>query len=189
MSTFSKLNEFVYMFYLSSRYMGRTRFEYRDLLWEKMNSSPIEQASIAKLKEDGWQVNSGYRYAGNMGMCNFNDKEIWILPGLDPYVSDKVLCHEVVHAVYGEELSTDIARPDASLDRKRWAKKNNLLVEWTGRRIRSTPILLSDLWKNFNISPRIYDSSSLLATIKVEWQRRQFLFPSLVSDYDFTLMD
>lgn len=129
----------------------------------------------------------GYRYAGYPGVCNFDEKEIWILPDLSAYKTDNAICHEITHAIYGADLSIDMLLPSLDRDEYEFRRKNNLLIEWTSRRIRATPTLLKEIWKAFEIPPRIYDRASLLAM--QELAKPQLIFPSLMQNYSFTLID
>ena len=159
----------------------------KDLLWEEIKSNPIERRDILKLKNLGWKIIFDNRYAGYIGVCDFDEKEIWVLPDLSHWITDKTICHEIAHAVYGKDLSIDMLLPELEKAAFNFRKKNKILIEWTSRRIRATPTLLNEIWKAFDIPPRIYDRASLLAT--QELIKPQLLFPSFFEDYCFTLMD
>ena len=78
-SNWADLNEFIYRNYLSVGYMGRHRFEHRDLLWEKVSHESIERRDILNLRRSGWDIEfkGGDLILGRNpdAVCNFNLKK------------------------------------------------------------------------------------------------------------------
>jgi hypothetical protein len=141
----------------------------------------LSEFQIHNLKRDGWRLS--FENIDQFGLTVFRERIIQINRNLCPYNRDKAIGHEIVHACFGEKMTSDHPLFGKGMD----GLRNNIYVEWIGRNIRSSPTLLSCIWREFSIPPRIYDRASLLATELIEYP--QLLFPSLREDYNFTLMD
>ena len=183
MASFAELQEFVYRTYYYNCSGAGNYF------WNGIRKNPIDRPRIIHLKNDGWKINkipeSLLRFEG---LCVYDKKEIRISEEHGSYQRDKAICHEIVHAVYGE-ISMDLYLLEKDDDKKLIKKRNNALTEWYARQIRATPTLLSSIWKNFDISPKIYDLVSLMALDFEITRNPQRIFPSFYKDYNFTLID
>lgn len=170
-SSFAELNNYI------MDLIGRFGSDNLDLVLRY----PIYKSKIHDLKKV-WELSTmplEFPFDEGKGLTNFDTKTINISDYVQGYERDKAICHELVHANYGKSLN--------DLFRGVEGEKNNAIVEWYARHVRASPELLSEIWRDFNISPKIYDKSSFLATQKLI--KPQLLFPSLERDYNFTLMD
>ena len=153
-STFSELNE-----YIDKNIRGT-----ENPFWMKVQENSITKEGIQILIEEGWRLEYGERLdllsMGVDGMCLEYKKMIKINPELIEYDKDHVICHELVHAIYGTKISDDgFLQP--SYQRR---LENGSIVEWAGRHMRADPQLLSEILLQFNVGPIIYDKASLMAT-------------------------
>lgn len=146
-------------------------------------NNPIRAWGIERLRQEGWRVSFEKKVLlGEMeveGITDLGNKSITILEDLFAYAKDKTVCHEIVHAHYGSVLN-DESLGIAGL-------RNNAIVEWYARHVRASPSILAEIWRQFEIPPKIYDRASLIATKQII--KPQLIFPSFERDYDFTLMD
>jgi hypothetical protein len=182
-STFAELSNFIQEGYIEKK----VRCFYSRRLWVAIKDNPFTIQGIEAVKKSGWKMYLYQHESGNIGICDFDKKELWISSDLDAYSTDNTICHELVHAYYGI-ISTDGTNVFRLSDKEFLiALRNRAIVEHTARKIRATPSLLAIIWKTFNIPPKIYDRVSLLATQQSE--KPQLLFPSFNQDYNFTLID
>jgi len=191
MASFAELQEFVYRTY--HKHIIEDNFISGNPFWTAIQEDPIGKRTINNLKGKGWKINFGDKFPKSirefLGLCLKEEKEIWILKRLECYERDKAICHEIVHAVYGEIADDDPRFYDKHDRITMKCRRNNALTEWYARQIRATPTLLSSIWKNFDISPKIYDLVSLMALDFEITRNPQRIFPSFYKDYNFTLMD
>jgi len=167
-SSFAEINDYISLLF----------YHRNQNLLETLLRNPFGEYSIKKLEEKGWKILiEGIQ--DFEGKVDFGNKIIRVSESLCPYKRDKAISHEILHAFYGKRFN------DKNFGLE--GLKNNIIVEWTGRRIRASPSLLATIWKTFSITPRIYDRASFLATQKLE--SSQLLFPSFNQTYNFTLMD
>jgi hypothetical protein len=166
---FQKLSDFI----SSIRNLFPSRY-----VFEELESNPLTSKSIEKLANKGWKVYFDERFTG---LCCPFTKSIR-LRNYKPYFRDRILCHELVHAHYGKIISDGFEARTTEESRN-----NNAIAEWYARQVRANNYSLASIWKNFGISPRVYDLPSLLATPQLI--RPQLLFPSFYEAYNFTLMD
>lgn len=119
-------------------------------IWKLIESTPINEDTINKLIKAGWRVN--FFCESN---CQLDKKVINLERGIRGYTRDREFFHELVHAVYGEEL----ADKTFSL----FEYDNRAIAEWLGRRSRSDPALLCYTITGFQLEPYVYDRVSVLA--------------------------
>ena len=138
------------------------------ILWH-----PITPNSIYKLKEE-WEIKREKHPTLDSSSTDFINKIIRISPELEGYERDKDICHEIVHANYGK-MSSDLigsvrkyyqkARFLSNRELTEICRKNNVITEYFGRIIRSKPDILTEIWRQFEIPPKVYDRTSLIATL------------------------
>jgi hypothetical protein len=187
-SSFADLNDFVYLGYIELK----EKCFYSRRLYLAMVKNPLSQGRVEELCSNGWRLVSDSCSINCGGICDHDLKEITISRDLDTFYSvDKTVCHEIVHAYYGK-ISNDGSPGVRFCDKEELiAGRNNAIVEWYARKIRATPNLLAAIWKGFNITPRIYDRASLIATQHLI--KPQLFFPDITEylkqTFNFTLMD
>ncbi|MBR9704769.1 hypothetical protein GOV12_05120 [Candidatus Pacearchaeota archaeon] len=128
------------------------------------NSNPIAPKDITKLKNQGWEIII-YEpsVVSDIQLCSIDPDEKSISMGepINPYTRDKMICHEIVHAVYGEISMDGIRRlTQEEVD-------NGIITEWIGRKIRADSDILARIFTDFSIPPKIYDLSSYLAAKQI----------------------
>src|SRR3989344_3744102 len=99
-ASFAVLNEFVYRTYhhIAINHDGSLSKEEKEL-WKAMQEKPIDRPGLVDLKSSGWKM--VFEDDDRISSCSFFSKLITISE-LDQYERDKTICHELVHAFYGE---------------------------------------------------------------------------------------
>ena len=120
-------------------------------IWSLISYSPITAKSISQLIKRGWILKLNKIESA----CDLKNLWIWLNSELSPYPRDKNLFHEIIHAIYGEEVGDSIG----SL----FAHDNRTIVEWLVRQSRARPELLKHAINSFNLQGYIYDQASYLA--------------------------
>lgn len=122
--------------------------------WNVLKSNLLVPESISKLISCGWTF--GYIVSSDPpGFANPETKKIKIAGELkNPYLRDKILLHEIVHAIHHPQLSDGWMTPEES------ARRNNIIVEWVSRKARANPDLLRTAVLGFGLTPEVYDSAS-----------------------------
>lgn len=184
-SSYSELSDFIQREFIQRNCTCR----YSNRLWRKIQNNPVTTKGIESLKAQGFRLYFGDKYPDFYGVCDFHNKELWIRPDPDSYSEDKSICHETVHAYYGK-ISIDGTYIRRLSVADSWIAKINkeAIVEYIARQIRATPSLLEAIWSTFDIQPRVYDRSSLLAMEIRNQKKGQLIFPSVSDLLDETFM-
>ena len=154
-------------------------------LKKEIYKNPFSESSVKEMINKGYLLTfeESLKY-GAMGTCNFEEKIIGISKKENNFERDLTICHELIHAFYGE-ISHDGFGSSSG-----FFGENRILVNLLSREIRANPKYLASILNEFKIPSQIYDESSLLAAkIRGDFQKvipfKENLFSSTAFDYSF----
>jgi hypothetical protein len=135
--------------------------------FDRANWNPkIKERDISRLVEEGWELKF---YDDESGSCMLEQKEIYLFRKSNGFHRDRVLSHEIVHAIF-QELKDSWGQI--------YAQENRIICEYIGRKIRANVDLLRCMISTFGLEPQIYDNTSYLAFAEITTDlEKQLCFP------------
>ncbi len=153
--TWNELNEFI----------DETRTEYPTIgLWKRCERK-IESITIEALYNEGWRarevsLTTLMPMEDILGWCSYKTKELLIQEKQGPYSRDKILCHELVHAIFPYEYLYENKKEWGDDERRIMDFRSHHVVEWLSRKIRANQDLLKIILTTFNLQPYRYDKTT-----------------------------